>query len=101
MAFLLAVIIIILGVSAVPISKQARPLKAPEKKAALLNYTWYYDEDFTYSVGVIPSDAPTEVARLRGMYGLNTFTTTWSMNLHGYEWGYYIDEQPVIIYSDL
>ena len=64
------------------------------------NYTWYMDPDYTDPTGTI-SDINVEIYRLQNLFGSNIFSSTPSMGLHEYEYGYYPYTFPAIIYSDL
>lgn len=64
------------------------------------DYVWYTDEDMTSPTGTI-SDVNTEIYRLQCLFGGYIFSSTYSMGLHEYEYGYYPYTFPVIIYSDL
>lgn len=64
------------------------------------DYLWYYDFERTEPVG-IACDINEEVARLQSDWGGYTFSSSPSMGLLPYEWGYFMYYIPVIIYSDL
>lgn len=65
----------------------------------LINYTWYYDPDYTDAVGVVNS-LNAELARLRSTYTSNVFSATPAIGLVEYEWGYFNILTTTIIYSD-
>ena len=82
----------------------ARPVATlhpqPVPGDAFRDYTWYMDPDYTDPTGTV-SDVNVEIYRLQCLFGGNTFTTTPSMGLQAFEWGYYPSMFPVIIYSDM
>lgn len=67
---------------------------------AFRDYTWYTDADYTDPTGTI-CDINEEIFRLHCLFGGNIFSSTPSMGLHAYEYGYYPYMLPAIIYSDL
>lgn len=76
------------------------PAESPKQVLDYTNYTWYRDTDMTDPTGTI-CDISVEVNRLRNLFGGFRFTTTPSMGLHSFEYGYYPNYPFAIIYSDL
>jgi hypothetical protein len=73
---------------------------ADEKKPALVNYTWYYDADFSEAVGST-SEVNTELNRLRNLFPSYTFSSSPSPGMYAYEYGYYPFYVVPVIYSNI
>lgn len=70
------------------------------KPAAFFYYTWYLDEDMQNPTGT-ESTINTEMERLRDVYSGNVFSSSPSLGLTEYEYGYFMYYPAAIIYSDL
>lgn len=69
------------------------------EKSKFLTYTWYYDADMMDPVGT-ESTTGVEIDRLRDLYPFNVFSSTFSIGLHAYEFGYYSPFITSTIYSN-
>ena len=99
-ATLLVLGIIVSMLASFAIAKDA-PSKTPVKtNAALYNYQWFYDADLTYPTGSY-SDVATELNRLRSTFPAYTFSVTYFVGLHEFDWGYRPYDNGAMIYSNM
>lgn len=89
-------VVIMFGASFMPAKLSHKAVSSSPR--ALTNYIWYKDIEMTDPTGTY-SDVAAEISRLQGMFGSYIFSSTPSMNLHEYEWGYDTYSY-AIIYSD-
>jgi hypothetical protein len=99
-ATLLVLGIIISILASFAIANDASSKTPVKANAVLYNYQWFYDADLTYPTGSY-SDVPTEVNRLKSTFPAYTFSDTWSMGLHEFDWGYRPYDNGAVIYSDM
>lgn len=78
----------------------AGDITSEQKQQALVNYTWYYDWDYTIPVGSVRSVAD-ELARLRVAHPTYNFSASPGGGLIEYEWGYFSPLVTTVIYSNL
>ena len=79
---------------------EAGDIAFEQKQQALVNYTWYYDWDYTIPVGSVRSVAD-ELARLRALHPTKSFSASAGGGLLEYEWGYFNPLITAVIYSNL
>ncbi|WP_127124750.1 hypothetical protein [Pseudoflavitalea rhizosphaerae] len=80
---------------------EAGDIAFEQKQQALVNYTWYYDWDYTIPVGSVRSLAD-ELARLRLAHpGYNFSSTGGGGGMLEYEWGYFNPLVTTVIYSNM
>jgi hypothetical protein len=70
------------------------------KKALLLTYEWYRDQDLYDATGSVLTPAD-EIARLNNLHSGYTFTIDASPGLSAFEYGFYPSQNLKVIYSNL
>jgi hypothetical protein len=78
----------------------ARHQQVNSSPAVFFNYTWYLDYDMEYPVGTV-STVNTEMIRLRNVHPGYVFSSTFSLGLREFEYGYYSYYAPAVIYTDM
>lgn len=79
---------------------EAGDMTAERKQQVLVDYTWYYDWDYTFPVGSVRSVAD-ELTRLRALHPGYAFSATPGGGLIEYEFGYFSPLVTAVIYSNL